>query len=500
MSKDFRFLPIVLSVAVAVLLSMPVRALANWVELPSDSEGIAGARDDLSTAISEETPVENEDMATDDVSSAYAEDLEAGAEESPTSDYSTSSDETDQVDSVEDDELTPQADGEVIHLYEGLPDFRRVNTFETLNYEFTLSRGGYISLSLEVHGRVILKTSDGDAISIIACNGEESVHGPWALAAGTYQIYFFATQGSFIEVKYSDSLGNYPEYLNANAVFEKQFVPAVEQSTYGSQPLESCATPISVGRPLTGTVYSEPDFTDIDYYSFTVPLEDEYEVTVRCYEPIRYFLVDNDVEVLKRTGMIAEKGHVPTVTIVSTLDLGTLVPGRTYILCFTNLETYGGSSGPSYGAPTGPYFAWVRQKSLSMYRLYNPNSGEHFYTSSTNERDALKKFGWKYEGIGWLAPVKSETPVYRLYNRFVGDHHYTTSKQERDVLIKKHGWTYEGVGWYSASKEYGVPLYRQYNPYAVTGAHNYTISKEENDILVAKYGWKAEGIAWYGVK
>ena len=29
-----------------------------------------------------------------------------------------------------------------------------------------------------------------------------------------------------------------------------------------------------------------------------------------------------------------------------------------------------------------------------MYRLYNPNSGEHHYTTSRSERDNLISIGW----------------------------------------------------------------------------------------------------------
>ena len=39
------------------------------------------------------------------------------------------------------------------------------------------------------------------------------------------------------------------------------------------------------------------------------------------------------------------------------------------------------------------------QESRSMYRLYNPNSGEHFYTSNQGERDHLVSLGWRYEGV-----------------------------------------------------------------------------------------------------
>ncbi len=134
---------------------------------------------------------------------------------------------------------------------------------------------------------------------------------------------------------------------------------------------------------------------------------------------------------------------------------------------------------------------------VSMHRLYNPNSGEHFYTAKAKEKDALVKVGWKYEGIGWTAPPVSKTPVYRLYNANAGDHHYTMKAGERDALIKV-GWDYEGIGWYSDDNK-TVPLYRQYNPNAVSGSHNYTTNKKENDALV-KIGWIAEGIGWYGIK
>ena len=135
-------------------------------------------------------------------------------------------------------------------------------------------------------------------------------------------------------------------------------------------------------------------------------------------------------------------------------------------------------------------------ETVDMYRIYNPNSGEHFYTANVAEKDKLVKLGWRYEGIGWKAPVKSNTPVYRLYNPNAGDHHYTRSIDERDYLVSL-GWKYEGIGWYSDDAE-SVPLYRQYNPNAKAGNHNYTASKSENDWLVG-FGWRYEGVGWYGV-
>ena len=130
---------------------------------------------------------------------------------------------------------------------------------------------------------------------------------------------------------------------------------------------------------------------------------------------------------------------------------------------------------------------------IAMYRLYNPNTEEHFYTSSTVERDHLDSIGWDYEGVGWNAP-EIGTPVYRLYNPNIGTHHYTTDANEKDTL-DSIGWNYEGVGWFSSQGQ-ETPLYRLYNPNS--GEHHYTMSTVERDYLDS-IGWDYEGIAWYGL-
>lgn len=84
---------------------------------------------------------------------------------------------------------------------------------------------------------------------------------------------------------------------------------------------------------------------------------------------------------------------------------------------------------------------------VPIYRIYNPNSGEHFYTMNGYERDMLKGVGWRYEGIGWRS-VLSGLEVYRLYNPNSGEHFYTMNGNERNML-NGAGWRYEGVGWYS---------------------------------------------------
>lgn len=148
--------------------------------------------------------------------------------------------------------------------------------------------------------------------------------------------------------------------------------------------------------------------------------------------------------------------------------------------------------------PSRPSTGTSIQSKVVMHRLYNPNSGEHFYTGNTAEKNHLASLGWTYEGEGWTAPAKSDTPVYRLYNPNAGDHHYTTSRPEADYLVKA-GWKDEGIGWYSDDSK-GTVLYRLYNPNTrQAGAHHYTLDAAERDALVV-LGWKDEGLAWHGLK
>ncbi|EOD7437832.1 C39 family peptidase [Enterococcus faecium] len=126
-------------------------------------------------------------------------------------------------------------------------------------------------------------------------------------------------------------------------------------------------------------------------------------------------------------------------------------------------------------------------KTIPMYRMYNPNSGEHFYTQDTGERDNLRR-------IGWQAPTSGD-PVYRLYNRYNGEHFYTLNAKERDN-ITKYGWKYEGIGWYSYTGSNGIAVSRLYNKRV--NWHHYTLDQNEKNIIT-KQGWNYEGVGWYAV-
>lgn len=130
---------------------------------------------------------------------------------------------------------------------------------------------------------------------------------------------------------------------------------------------------------------------------------------------------------------------------------------------------------------------------VPVYRLYNQWTGEHLFTMSESERDALSAIGWTQEGVAWQVVATDDQPVYRMYNPWSGDHLYTQSFWEYDGLAAQ-GWQREGVAWY-VSSEGGTTVYRLYNQWLTAGTHLYTTDQAEYDLLVS-LGWSGEGIAF----
>ena len=148
----------------------------------------------------------------------------------------------------------------------------------------------------------------------------------------------------------------------------------------------------------------------------------------------------------------------------------------------------------AFAAPEVPLTAQA-EDTATMHRLYNPNSGEHFYTASDVEHEYLVSIGWNDEGTGWIAPTGGDA-VYRLYNPYAGEHHYTLDAGEADMLVSV-GWNDEGIGWYSDPNQ-AVALYRAYNPNAYANNHHYTTDWGEF-VTLLDLGWQDEGTGWYGV-
>ena len=136
-----------------------------------------------------------------------------------------------------------------------------------------------------------------------------------------------------------------------------------------------------------------------------------------------------------------------------------------------------------------------------IFRLYNPNSGEHVYTMNLAEKVNLTQLGWGYEGVladsyyNYPGVNYTKIPVYRLYNSQSGQHLYTKNTYEVSSLRTK-GWSNEGIVFYDSSNcppGSILTVYRRYNPN--NGQYFFT-----NNFIEAAYldsiGWQNEGIAF----
>lgn len=129
-----------------------------------------------------------------------------------------------------------------------------------------------------------------------------------------------------------------------------------------------------------------------------------------------------------------------------------------------------------------------------IYRLYHPVTGEHLYTTDTNEVANLTNGGWKNEGT----PGKSSgsIAVYRLYNRKSGEHLYTADETERKTLTAGD-WVYDNnqKPMFYAGTSGANPMYRLYNPRAaLIASHHYTSDSNEVKVLTTTKGWQTDNL------
>lgn len=142
-----------------------------------------------------------------------------------------------------------------------------------------------------------------------------------------------------------------------------------------------------------------------------------------------------------------------------------------------------------------------------VFHFFNESTGQHFYTTSSAEREdlATSQSGYAYQGVGWAAPLTSaETnDVFRFTNPTTGDHFYTANVAERDgLLLGSSGYHYNGVAFdaYSSSAAAGssaVNIERFVN--TESGRHYYASSVDEINYIEQGHaggGWIDEGYAF----
>lgn len=148
-----------------------------------------------------------------------------------------------------------------------------------------------------------------------------------------------------------------------------------------------------------------------------------------------------------------------------------------------------GGSGGSVSKPTNP----TQEVKNAVYRAYNPNNGEHLYTTNYGEFKHITRIGWDDEGIAFMTEATQGNPLYRVYNPNNGLHHYTIDSNEKNRLVAL-GWRNEGVAFYISKNPQSMPVYRIYNPNG--GQHHYTMDANEALALISM-GWDNEGIAFF---
>ena len=192
---------------------------------------------------------------------------------------------------------------------------------------------------------------------------------------------------------------------------------------------------------------------------------------------------------------------------VASYTVGSLAPGAHLLTAqysgdgnnqtVTSLPIYQLVSAPQ--APSGSL--------VIRYRLYSPGTFEHLYTTDFNEYSVLPACcAWQAEGAIYKVfngPASfggvPGVPYYRLYNPFSFQHHWTTDANENNVLPTV-GWRQEGIDGYilPSAVSGAIPLYRLYLN-AQGGLHLWTTDANERNVLVATAGWVDEGIAGYVV-
>ena len=164
-------------------------------------------------------------------------------------------------------------------------------------------------------------------------------------------------------------------------------------------------------------------------------------------------------------------------------------------------DAAGTTLGTATGSPFAIHYSLAAGAPETVYRLYNPLTQEHLFTTDANEYAVLATRQWSQEGAAYQVFDGSAelggsptVPEYRLYNAATRQHLWTTDRNEYFTLRDEAGWTAEGVAAYvlPTTAAAGTPLYRLSYSHGPTSLHLWTTDPNEYDSLVAD-GWAQEG-------
>ena len=139
-----------------------------------------------------------------------------------------------------------------------------------------------------------------------------------------------------------------------------------------------------------------------------------------------------------------------------------------------------------------------------IYRFFNVDTGTHFLSGSTVERDSVinNLDAFNFEGPTFKAADPSNPAadtVFRFFNTQTGTHFFTQSTAERDnILDTLPQFSFEGEAYKGYTEEVAgsTPLYRFFN--TQTGTHFYTAAEAEKDSIIANLpSFNFEGTAYW---
>ena len=147
----------------------------------------------------------------------------------------------------------------------------------------------------------------------------------------------------------------------------------------------------------------------------------------------------------------------------------------------------------------------ISQTTNQVFRLFQPSTGKHLFSSNSNEIDLLTgsvDAGFVNEGLAYVVSQAAQQDLYRFYQPSTGLHFYSANAAERDGLLAAadSGYLYEGVAYRvfspASAPQGSTAVVRFYDP--SRGTHFYTASAEEQRILQSTQpSWVMEGAAWY---
>ncbi len=288
-------------------------------------------------------------------------------------------------------------------------------------YKLTLSNDGPINIPV-ISGAQEITLYNGAQEKMLELNS--SLHSrKFGLSKGTYYLSFY-----------------FPSSRSRDDRNVQMRVNFTAQNDFEKESNDSFETANSVS--LNKVYYGNGVNCSKDYFRFEVPENMNVRIAVKNTESIGVQVFRSDLSLVGQWGNQSSSG----LAVVD--DASFLLTKGTY---YINIANAGNVFWDPYTEQDSDqeYSFKINATSVSnvtMHRLYNRWTGEHFYTSSSSEKDGLVKKGWSYEGVGWTAPSTSSKPVYRLYNKYVsgGDHHYTMDESEKNELVEK-GWLMRGL-------------------------------------------------------